>query len=63
MPRPQLLAPLALLLAATALSAQEAAPVVKDKVVGAAEVAAQKVRGDSEPELSDEESGYPVAGR
>ena len=35
---------------------KDAAPVVKDKVVGAAEVAAQKVRS-SEPDL--EESGYP----
>ena len=48
--------------AAAADKAKEAAPVVKDKVVGAAGAAAHKVRS-SEPDLSDEESGYPVAGR
>ena len=51
--------------AAAADRAKEAAPVVKEKVVGAAEVAAQKVRSSSssEPDLSEQESGYPVAGR
>ena len=46
-------------------AAKEAAPVVKDKVAGAAGVAAQKVKpsGSSEPDLDDAESGYPVAGR
>lgn len=44
--------------AAAADKAKEAAPVVKDKVVGAAEVAAQKVRSnDDEPALED--SAYP----
>ena len=37
---------------------------MKDKVAGAAEVAAQKVKpGSSEPDLDDAQSGYPVAGR
>jgi hypothetical protein len=45
-------------------AAKEAAPVVKDKVVGAAEVAAQKVKpSSSDPSLDDDQSGYPVAGR
>ena len=43
--------------------AKEAAPVVKDKVVEAAGAAAQKVKHSSEPDLSEQESGYPVAGR
>jgi hypothetical protein len=49
--------------AAAADKAKEAAPVVKDKVTGAAEVAAHKVRTSSGPDLSEQESGYPVAGR
>ena len=42
---------------AAADKAKEAAPVVKDKVVGAAEAAAQKVTHSSEPTLED--SAYP----
>ena len=49
--------------AAAADKAKEAAPVVRDKVAGAAETATAKVKGSSEPDLSERESGYPVAGR
>ena len=39
-------------------AAKEAAPVVKDKVVSAAESAADKVKGSSDQDL--ESSGYPT---
>jgi hypothetical protein len=47
--------------AAAADKAKEAAPVVKDKVVGAAEVAAHKVKPSSEPTIKEslEDSAYP----
>ncbi len=41
---------------------KDAAPVVKDKVAGAAGAAASKV-SSSGPDLDDQESGYPVSGR
>ena len=42
---------------------KEKAPVVKDKVAEAAGSATQKVKGSSEPDLDDAQSGYPAAGR
>ncbi len=48
--------------AQTAETVRDKAPVVKDKVTEAATAASQKVRSD-EPDLDDDQSGYPVSGR
>jgi hypothetical protein len=42
-------------------AAKEAAPVVKDKVAGAADVAAQKVKPESSNSVELEDSAYPKA--
>ncbi len=42
-------------------AAKEAAPVVKDKVTGAADMAAQKAKPESTNSVQLEESAYPPA--